>query len=33
LRYLRQHNVQGFALCIFHQYCIACTSNNNSHSE
>jgi hypothetical protein len=33
LKYLPQHHVQGFAFCISHRYCIACTSNNNSHSE
>jgi hypothetical protein len=33
LRYLHQHHNQGLALCISHQYCITCTSNNNSHNE
>jgi hypothetical protein len=28
-----KHHVQGPALCIFHQYCIACNSNNNICSE
>jgi hypothetical protein len=33
LIYLHQHHIQRFALCISQQNCIACTSNNNSHSE